>query len=437
MTAVPCAGVPTDVTVSGSPSASVSFARTSTSIEPSSGDRRRVVGCKRRVVHRRDRQLDGRRVRVRGSVVRLEGERIGAVVVRSRAVRAARARSGQGTVRGRRDDRVRERIAFHVGRRQRHDRRPVFCEHGRDRARDGCVVHRLDRDRDRRDVRVVDAVTRAEREGFRAVVVGRRGIRPARSGPGQRSVGRQADDRVRERVAVRVGRDEFHGKRCVLGRGLALRVGRRRGVVVRDRALALPVDDVPAGRIREVDDENLIELVESVAGHVDRERPAHDSRREVQSPRRGCEVDARDRRDPLRRVVDARGAVTGPAPRDGEHHLRRSGASLLPRWRRRSRSADCHRRRRPRSDLDHARAERRGRDEAVAEFPAGKRVRLQVGRRAWWSCRVCTREQDGRSEREHRQAEHRECLPYMESLRHTRKRRRQEAVQPPLKEWPQ
>ena len=47
-------------------------------------------------------------------------------------------------------------------------------------------------------------------------------------------------------------------QRGVLVRRHALRVGRRRAVVVRDRAQALPVDYVAARRVREVDGEHLL-----------------------------------------------------------------------------------------------------------------------------------------------------------------------------------
>jgi hypothetical protein len=98
-------------------------------------------------------------------------------------------------------------------------------------------------------------------------------------------IGRR-EDRVGEGVAVRVGRDERDRKRRVLVRRRALRGGNWRAVVVDDRAVALPVDDVAPVRVRQVDFEELVGLVQAVAGDVDGQRPARDARGKAQHP--GC-----------------------------------------------------------------------------------------------------------------------------------------------------
>ena len=278
------------------------------------------------------------------------------------------------------------------------------------RARHRRVVARVHGDRHGRDVRLVDAVTRAEREAVRAVVVRRRRVRPVRSGPGERAVRGRRDDRVREQVAVRVGRHERDRKCRVLIRGLALRGRHRRAVVVRDRALALPVDDVPAGRVREVDEEDLVDLVESVDSDIHGERLAHDSRGEVQNPRCRPEVDARARRPSLRGVVDARRPVRRPRPRDRERHRRRSGVPL--------RDAGVSDRD-PRIVVviargDLLRARCRVRDEPVADALAEKRRGPPVGRRAARRDRERAREQDGAGQREQRQAHNRQNVPCVE-----------------------
>ena len=290
---MPCAGAPTVVTVSVSPSTSESLASTSSAVAPSSATVAASLAAT-------GASLTGTTVsetvatfESAVAVVGDEGEGVRAVVVRVGRVRPAR-RPTRTESRGP----ARRRSRRRAGRRRRPSRAAATSAKlssariAEFAVATGGSFTGVDRDRHRRDVRVVDAVGRLEREGVGAVEVRRRRIRPARARAGERAVRGRRDERVRERVAVSVRRAERERQRRVLVGRRALGRGHRRAVVVRDRALALPVLDVAAGRIGQVDDEELVELVVAVSGDVDGERPARDcpsessaSRTQARSPR--------------------------------------------------------------------------------------------------------------------------------------------------------
>ena len=87
-----------------------------------------------------------------------------------------------------------------------------------------CIVHWIDRDRDRRHVAVDHSVIHVEREAVRAVVIEVWRVSQIGSGPCERAVGRVADE-VSQRVEVNIAGRQADSDRYILIRGDRVVIG--------------------------------------------------------------------------------------------------------------------------------------------------------------------------------------------------------------------